>query len=375
VKIVIDDKIPFIKGVFEPYSEVVYMPGKDITAADVKDAAALITRTRTRCDRALLEGSAVRAVATATIGYDHIDTEWCEAAGIAWSNAPGCNSGSVCQYLASCLVSIAKRHALDLERMTLGVVGAGNVGAKVAAAGRALGMRVLVNDPPRERREGPAGFVTLDTIVSEADIITLHVPLTEDGQDATLHLFDAERISKLRSGQWLINSSRGPVVDNAALKTALKAHRIAGAVLDVWEDEPQIDTELLDLLDFATPHIAGYSADGKANGTAASVRFVAEKLGLPLTEWAPASIPLPAKSVNLKIDSSGKDSQSVLTEALLATYEIGADSSALKAAPASFEALRGNYPVRREPHAFTVATDAGPDTVARLRLLGFNISN
>lgn len=373
VKIVVDDKIPFIRGVFEPFAEVVYLPGGKISAEDVRDADAIVTRTRTTCGSKLLDGSRVRAIATATIGYDHIDTAWCEAAGIAWSNAPGCNSGSVKQYIASCLVSLAGKHSFDLGKMTLGVVGAGHVGAKVAAAARALGMRVLVNDPPRERREGREGFVSLDTVLEESDIMTLHVPLTEEGPDATFHLFDAKRLGKLRPNQWLINSSRGPVVDNAALKKALESRSIAGAVLDVWEGEPQIDEDLMNLLDFATPHIAGYSADGKAAGTAASVHFIAAKLGLPLLDWAPQALPQGQQPTHLTIDATGKSAQQVLSEAILTAYDISADSDALKADPASFEALRGAYPVRREPCAFTIRTNASADIVQRLQSLEWNV--
>ena len=244
MKIVIDNKIPFIKGALEPFAEVVYLAGKDTTPEVVKDADALITRTRTICNEALLKGSAVKAIATATIGFDHIDTAWCEANGIAWSNAPGCNSWSVKQYIGSVLAVLAQKHGLDLSTLTLGVVGVGNVGSKVAEVGRAYGMKVLLNDPPRQRKEGPEGFVSLDELTAKSDIITVHVPLTKDGEDATWHLFDDKRLAGLRKDQILINSSRGPVVDNKALKATLKAGALKAAVLDVWEGEPDIDLEL-----------------------------------------------------------------------------------------------------------------------------------
>lgn len=372
MKIVIDDKIPFIRGVFEPFAEVRYESGAAISAAQVRDADALAVRTRTLCDRNLLEGSKVKAIASATIGYDHIDTLWCEGAGIAWSNAPGCNSSSVCQYMMCCLTALSRKHSLPLADMTLGVVGAGHVGGKVAAAARALGMRVLVNDPPRERSEGPDGFSSLQDIVKEADIITLHVPLVREGPYATFHLFDADLLESLRPGQWLINSSRGEVVDNAALKAVLKARRIAGAVLDVWENEPRIDTGLVDLLEFATPHIAGYSAEGKANGTRDAVRHIASRLGLPLGDWSPERLPLPEGDTEMRIWAKDKTTLGIISEALRATYDIEADSAALKADPSSFEALRGNYHVRREPSAYTVISDAGDDATSTLRALGFN---
>lgn len=373
MKIVCDNKIPFLRGVFEPYAEVVYLPGGETTAAVVRDADAVVTRTRTRCDAALLAGSAVRVVATATIGYDHIDTAWCEAHGILWRNAPGCNSRSVQQYVGAALCALARRHGLQLEGMTLGVVGVGNVGAKVAQTGAALGMRVLLCDPPRARREGPDGFVSLDEIISRSDIVTLHVPLSREGEGATWHLFDAARLAAMRPDQLLINSSRGPVVDNAALKAALAAKALRGAVLDVWEEEPAPDSGLLDLVDIATPHIAGYSADGKAAGTAAAVQTVAARLGLPLTDWRPSGIPAPAQPLSFALDAAGKPLQEVLSEALLYTYDILADDRALRAHPECFEQLRGDYPVRREPAAFVVRLRGGTDAAARLRALGFRV--
>ena len=374
MKIIIDNKIPFIKGVLEPYSEVVYKAGAQTTAEDVADADAIITRTRTICNEALLKGSAVKAIATATIGYDHIDTAWCESNGIAWSNAPGCNSWSVKQYISSVLAVLAQKHGLDLSSLTLGVVGVGNVGSKVADAGKALGMRVLLNDPPRARKEGDDKFVSLDTIVAESDIITVHVPLQREGEDATWHLFDAEMIAELRPDQILINSSRGPVVDNKALKAALKARSIKAAVLDVWEGEPDLDPELVNLLDISTPHIAGYSADGKANGTSMSVQYISRQLGLPLTDWKAQNVPAPEQALDFELDAAGKTAQEALCEAILHTYDVREDSDALRADLAAFEKLRGDYMIRREPSAFTVTLRNAPASLAsRLELLGFEV--
>ena len=374
MKIVCDNKIPFIRGVFEPWAEVVYLPGAETIPAVVRDADAVVTRTRTRCDAALLAGSSVRVVASATIGYDHIDTAWCEAHGILWRNAPGCNSSSVKQYIAAVLCTLARRHGLRLDALTLGVVGVGNVGGKVAEMAARLGMRVLLCDPPRARREGAAGFVDLDTLVAQSDIVTLHVPLLREGEDATWHLFDEARLAAMRPDQFLINSSRGPVVDNAALKAALRAKALRGAVLDVWEGEPEPDRDLMDLLDIATPHIAGYSADGKATGTQMSVRTVAAVLGLPLTDWRPADIPAPAQPLAFTLDATGKSRQEVLSEAILYTYDILADDRALRAHPERFEQLRGDYPVRREPTAFTLRLQGGDPALAdALAALGFHI--
>jgi len=381
MKVVVDNKIPFIKGVLEPFAEVVYLPGKDTTPEVVKDADAVITRTRTACSASLLAGSKVRAIATATIGFDHIDTAWCEANGIWWTNAPGCNSWSVKQYISSVLVNLACKHGLKFEDLTLGVVGVGNVGSKVAVAARALGMRVLLNDPPRARKEGSDGFVSLDTILKECDIVTVHVPLEKEGQDPTWHLFDAARLAQMRPSQILINSSRGPVVDNKALKECLKAGGLKGAVLDVWEGEPDLDPEFVNLLDYSTPHIAGYSADGKANGTMMSVQAIARQFDLPLKDWKPSEIPAPTHGLHqgpeaqvFTLDCKGKTRQEILSEAVLYAYDVTVDSDALRADLESFERLRGDYPVRREPKAFSVhASGATPDITDALKALDFVI--
>ena len=209
MKIVCDSHIPFIKDVLEPYAQVFYAPGQKISKEMIMDADALIIRTRTHCDRNLLEGTKVRFIATATIGFDHIDTVWCQNNGITWTNAPGCNSWSVQQYMGSLLVTMARHFCFDSKQMTLGVVGVGKVGFKVARLAALLGFRVLLCDPPRARREGSTGFVSIDEIIKESDIITCHVPLTTTGQDSTFHLFDKSRLAMMNKRQILINTSRG----------------------------------------------------------------------------------------------------------------------------------------------------------------------
>lgn len=376
MKIVCDNKIPFLKGALEPYADVVYLPGSETTADVVRDADAIITRTRTKCNETLLKDSSVKMIATATIGFDHIDTEWCERNGITWTNAPGCNSWSVRQYIASLLVTMASEMGFNCSDMTLGVIGAGNVGSKVAEMAAVLGFKVLLNDPPRARREGSEGFVSLDELVSRSDIISCHVPLQRDGEDATYHLFDRKRIAGLRKDQILINSSRGEVVDNTALKEALASGLIKAASLDVWENEPDIDRELLDLLFTATPHIAGYSLDGKANGTWMSVQAVARALDLPCKDWRVKEIPLPAQPVEFSIDATGKSLQQILTEAILYTYNIREDDRRFRENPTEFERQRADYPVRREFPAFTIRlSGAGPTCENALRGLGFNLKN
>ena len=362
---------------FEPYAEVLYLPGRDTTAETVRDAGAIITRTRTICNRQLLEGSAVKVIASATIGFDHIDTAWAEANGIVWKNAPGCNSSSVMQYMASVLVTLARKKGFGLEGKTLGVVGVGNVGSKLAALARILGMELLLCDPPRARAEGPQGFVSLEELVRGSDIISCHVPLTREGEDRTFHLFDRTLIDSMGPGQYLVNSSRGPVVDNEALASALRTGRIGGAILDVWEREPEPDPELIALADIATPHIAGYSADGKANGTRESVRTVARVLGLPLEDWQPRGLPDPAYGrLVFSIDVAGKTREEILSEAILHTYDVTRDDRALRQNPEMFEKLRGDYPIRREFSAYTVCAENAPaDALDALEALGFKLKS
>jgi erythronate-4-phosphate dehydrogenase len=373
MKIVIDENIPFIRGVFEPWASVVYSPGRAIDKEMVRDADALIVRTRTICNSMLLEGSSVRIVASATIGFDHIDTGWLETRGIKWVNAPGCNSGSVMQYITAALFFAAVRHSLDLRSLKLGVVGIGNVGSKVVRAARALGMTVLQNDPPRERKEGAGEFVSLDRVIEESDILTLHVPLTMEGIDKTFHLFNDGNLSRLKRGCILINTSRGEVVDNPALRNALSASLLRGAVLDVWEDEPDADRRLLELADLATPHIAGYSVDGKANATIAVVNEVSSALGItPLRNWQSDELPQPEEPfIDLSGHTRGHSALERVVQAVRHTYPVDEDDRLFRANPGKFEFLRNNYRKRREFSSFTVRSD-DPETMRILKDLGFN---
>lgn len=278
MKIIVDDKIPYIQEKLRQLAdEVVPLRGASISAADVRDADALIVRTRTRCDESLLRDSKVRFVATATIGFDHIDTAYMERAGIAWTSCPGCNADSVAQYVESSLLLLQQEKGLVLRDATIGIVGCGHVGSRVKAVAERLGMRVLVCDPPL----GHAGFVPLSVIEQEADVITFHVPLTRDGVHATWHLADEPFFHRLSKVPFLINTSRGEVVDNSALLTALQQGRVRDAVIDVWEGEPRLDEELLQRVFIGTPHIAGYSADGKANADNMVIDALCRHFGLP----------------------------------------------------------------------------------------------
>ena len=373
MKIIIDNKIPYIKGALEAFAEVIYLPGSKTTPESVVDADALVTRTRTLCNKSLLKNSKVRMIATATIGYDHIDTEYCDKAGIKWTNAPGCNAKSVEQYIASALFAWALRYRIKLREKTIGIVGAGNVGSKVASFCEILGMKVLVNDPPRERVEGPEGFVSLQTIREEADIITFHVPLTMDGQDATYHMVDETFLTGLRRKPLLINSCRGEVFDTQAVKAAYRKDTISGLVIDCWENEPEIDRELLEMCFLATPHIAGYSKDGKANGTMMSVRAISRFFHLGIDNWQPGNIEMPDNTL-LDINGSRRDDESIMAEAVLSTYNIENDDENLRSNPEAFEKWREEYPVRREFPVYKVRVSQVSENAAKmLEEAGFEV--
>lgn len=372
MKIIIDDKIPYIRGAFEDVAEVIYLPGSKTTAEIVRDADAIVTRTRTICNEKLLAGSSVKFIATATIGYDHIDTDYCDAAGIKWTNAPGCNSKSVEQYIASTLMVLAETKKLQLKDLCIGIVGVGNVGSKVAKICEIFGMKVLLNDPPRERAEGPEKFVSLETVKNEADIISLHVPLNTKGEDATFHMGDESFFSALKKKPVLINSCRGEVIKTDAVKKALKTKQISAFVCDCWENEPDLDLELLGMTEIATPHIAGYSKDGKAKGTSMSVQAISDFFGLGLNNWQPSGVELPTNPI-IEIDGEGMNEQEVFSKAILHTYDIRHDDKLLRLSPEHFEQQRGDYPTRREFPAFTIRTQRVEEkTLEKLKQIGFN---
>lgn len=372
VKIVIDDKIPYIRGAFEQVCDVVYLPGSQISAVDLMAADAIVTRTRTLCDEQLLGGSLVKFVASATIGYDHIDTHYCDSKGIGWTNAPGCNSKSVEQYIASVLMVLTETKKYSLNGLCIGVVGVGNVGSKVANICQLLGMKVLLNDPPRERSEGTSNFVSIEQIMCEADIITLHVPLNLIGDNATFHLGNEVFFKALKRKPILINTCRGEVIDTKAMKKALNSGHLSDFICDCWENEPNIDRELLNLSFLATPHIAGYSRDGKANGTVMSVRAISRFFQLGLDDWECSDIEMPLNP-EILIDGMGLSEQEIIAKAILHSYDIRMDDLIFKQNPNSFENLRDYYPVRREFLAYTVkCLNIHQDTILKLNSLGFN---
>lgn len=338
MRVVVDDKIPFIKGEVERLAdEVVYLPGAAIGPEDVRNADALIVRTRTLCNRQLLEGSSVRFIATATIGYDHLDTSYLEQAGIHWTNCPGCNATSVGQYVRNALMEAEQAGLTNLSEATVGIIGYGHVGKAVYEALRPYVRRILVNDPPLESREHLEHLYSIENITANCDIITLHTPLTLDGPYPTHHLVDKEFLNSLTHRPIIVNAARGGVVDEKALLQAMDKGQVRQAIIDTWEGEPDINPVLLERVFIATPHIAGYSADGKANATRMSLAMLAE--WEKVTGYRAEGID---KSVFQIIPPKSSEGRTGLR------YSPTEDSKELKEHPEQFEKLRGNYPLRRE---------------------------
>ena len=328
MKIIIDKAIPFIKGVLEPYAEVIYADGEAFDATTVAEAQALIIRTRTRCNRALLEGSKVEIIATATIGFDHIDLDYCARRGIKVVTAAGCNARGVLQWVASVLVMLSQKQGFEPHQRTIGIVGVGNVGKLVKSYAESWGFKVICCDPPRQERE-KLDFVSLEQLIPQADILTLHTPLNS----TTSGLINSANLVHLHHGATIINASRGEVAQTEAL-----LREDLTCAIDVWEREPNIDKRLLAKAIVATPHIAGYSKQGKANATAMAVEAIARHFALPIVGWYPAGI---KKSLGQPIDWQ------TLKQTICAYCDIEQQSAGLKNG-GEFEQLRNNYNYREE---------------------------
>jgi erythronate-4-phosphate dehydrogenase len=340
MKIVADSKVPFLKDVFEPYAEVVYIDGSKISHSDIIDADALIIRTRTRCDAALLDGTKVKMIATATIGTDHIDLDYCASHGIEVNNAEGCNAGGVMQYVFSALYGVAARKAIKLDDCTFGIIGVGHVGKLVEKMARYLGFKVLLCDPPRAKAEGPEAFCSLEYLLANSQIVTMHVPL----DDSTRNMADKAFFDLMPVGSIFINASRGEVVDEEALMLSLP--KFGAVIIDTWKNEPDINEELMDMVDIATPHIAGYSYQGKQNGTAASVRAVARHFGIEaLYDFYPKEDGEGHEPMYL--DLKGKK-QGEVAAVFQYNYPIFTDDFRFRMEPGNFERMRSNYQYRRE---------------------------
>ena len=365
-RIVADSAIPFLEGVFEPYADIVYKKGCEISREDVLDADALIIRTRTKCNASLLDGSSVKIIATATIGTDHIDLDYCRDRGIEVHNAAGCNAGGVMNYVFSALYGISARKSISLSGRVFGIIGVGHVGKRVEEAARTLGFQVLRCDPPRAEAEGQEGFVSLHELLEASDIVTMHVPLTPE----TRGMADESFFETMRDGAIFINASRGEVVNEAALKANLK--RFDAVIIDTWNNEPDIDTQLLDMVDVATPHIAGYSFQGKQNGTSMAVKSVAHFFGISqLYDFFPDT---PQEMSPVDIDITGMN-QGSLAARFQYNYPIFSDDFMLKTEPEGFERLRNEYNYRKEFSIKSIRTMMTQSDINQITLRGMTLDD
>lgn len=338
MKIIVDENIPFIKGVLEPYFTVVYKKGTEISAVDVCNADALIIRTRTRCDAGLLEGSKVKFIGTATIGYDHIDTEYCKKNNIVYETAAGCNARAVMQYVASALANLSKFQNWNPEEKTLGIIGVGNVGTWVKWFAEKSGFNVICCDPPKKLIDPELPYTELHSLLEISDIVTVHTPLICESEHRTLDMVNDDFFRAMKDDSIFINTSRGEVVDEAALVNALEVKLSAG-VVDVWNNEPVIDKNLVQKVAYATPHIAGYSLQGKANGTAIIVNKLSNFFNLPLKQWYPDVKKIsPDESINWKY----------IKNTINNYFDIIEESSRFISDTDKFEDIRNNYDYREE---------------------------
>jgi erythronate-4-phosphate dehydrogenase len=377
MRIIADENIPYVREAFGPLGDVQTISGRSINADAIKDADILLVRSITRVDRSLLEGSSVRFVGTATIGDDHIDKAYLAERGIAFAAAPGSNAESVAQYVAAGLLVLAERFQRDLTTMTLGIVGVGNVGRRVHRVARALGLDCVLNDPPLARETGDPRYRPIEEILA-CDAVSLHVPLTRHGPDATFHLADASFLRGLRRGAILINTSRGPVADGAALLRALDDRHLGACILDVWEGEPDIDTALLKRVLIGTPHIAGYSFDGKVNGARMIYEAACRFLNVP-PHWDPAPLLPEPECPRLVLDGAAPNAVST---AVRAVYDIMNDDAALRGILTQpeaerrkrFDRLRKEYPRRREfSNTRVVVVPPNPALEQSLAGIGFTL--
>jgi erythronate-4-phosphate dehydrogenase len=359
MKIVADANIPFVEECFSSIGEVETVAGRDMTTEMIVNADILLVRSVTKVDSGLLSPNRVRFVGTATIGVDHIDTEYLRDNNIGFASAPGSNADSVAEYIVAGLLELGK----NPEGKSIGVVGVGNVGSKVAKKCEALGMKVCLNDPPLARQTKDAKYLSIEKIF-DCDFVTMHTPLTFEGQDKTFHMADEKFFQSLKKGCVFFNTSRGEVVDSEALKGAIKGGRLGSVVLDVWEDEPNIDVELLEMVDIGTPHISGYSLDGKVTGMVMIYKAACEYFGIDVQYGIEDFLP-EAAVPKLEVDSRSVDIEDVLRHTVKRIYDIKKDDSDLRwilEQPISkrgkyFSGLRKNYPVRREFGNTKVVTD------------------
>lgn len=382
MKIIADANIPFVAECFSSMGEVEVVPGREITAGVVADADCLLVRSITKVNSDLLAGSSVRFVGTATIGFEHIDIDFLREHNIGFASAPGSNANSVAEYIVAALLNIAKKYNLELAEESIGIIGVGNVGSRVEKKVRALGMKVYLNDPPLQRQTAEMKYLPIEGLF-DCDFITLHTALTFEGIDETFHLADEEFFKSLKADCVFFNTSRGGVVDTRALKDVIKSGKLKATVLDVWEDEPNIDTELLEMVDIGTPHISGYSLDGKIAGMIMIYKAACRYFGVRPEFDAGHFLPEPAVP-ELKLGAQGAGEQDVLLGTVKNIYDIKQDDAGLRRIldrPVGergefFDGLRKEYGVRREFQNTQIILEAPCKSLAeKLAGIGFMVQN
>lgn len=382
MKIIADQNIPFVERCFAHLGQVELYPGRKITPEIVADADALLVRSITRVDEKLLAASSVKFVATATIGFEHIDRDYLARRGIGFASAPGSNANSVAEYIVAALLTLGKKYKLTLSSKSIGVVGVGNVGSRVARKCTALGMKVILNDPPLARQTGDSKYRSLDELL-ECDFVTMHTPLTKEGQDKTYHLADAAFFSRIKKGAFFFNTSRGGVMDTPALKQAMQSKHLSGVVLDVWENEPNIDPELLAKVDLSTPHIAGYSFDGKVAGLIMIYEALCKHFKKTPVHTLQDFLPLPqTPEIRLTDEELKRDEQAITHDVVQQIYVVNRDDfntrEILLQEPDKrgefFDLLRKNYPERREfQNTKVYLPDTKSPLAVKLSGIGFQI--
>ncbi|RJP62008.1 MAG: 4-phosphoerythronate dehydrogenase [Ignavibacteriales bacterium] len=378
MKIIADENIPFAKEAFGCFGNLKLLPGRNISNAELKDAEILIVRSITTVDKNLLQGTRIKFVGTATIGFDHIDLDYLNESGITYANAAGCNADSVNEYVWAAIFKSVVEKKIPLEGKTIGVVGVGNIGSRVVCTAEKLGLKVLQNDPPLKRRTNNKNFVDLNEALS-ADIITFHVPLTYEGEDKTFHLLNEKNLQQIKPGAIIINSSRGPVIDNTALLNCMKNDSDMVTILDVWEIEPNINVELLEKTFIGTAHIAGYSYEGKVNGTLMIYnelcKFLEVKPG-----WTPQLPMIENPTIEFNFDIGFEKS---IDNVIKQAYNIDEDNIALKklltdkslTSAIYFDKLRKEYRQRREFTNYSIEMSAKDLNIKKaLASLRFNLT-
>lgn len=361
--------MPFAREFFNDFGETIAFSGRQLSPEQIADADVLLVRSITRVNADLLsKNDSLKFVGSATIGFDHIDRDFLNSRGVYFTSAPGCNAVSVAEYVLSSLVVLAERHNFDLRTKTVGIVGAGNTGSRVSEKLQALGINYKMCDPILEKQGDPRAFYPLEKVLA-CDVISLHVPKTMEGEHATFHLLNEQRLSNLSSEQILINACRGEVIDNDALLRLKQAGMATKLVLDVWENEPNILHDLIPYTEIATAHIAGYSLEGKARGTEILYQALCQLLEKPIEKSLTDYLPQPMFS-RVKINQPMSDN--LLNPLVKMVYDVRRDDGVFRHQIDSrgFDHIRKTYPARREFSSLTIATSCNAEYES-LYQLGF----